>query len=748
MNFCNRKNPRASAASVLAFLIAALVFCSLYGAEPERTADVNGGVILDYQDLTGDGIPEIVLENEYLRIEIMTGKKVEAKRDSLGRTLAGLLGSQGKAPKPRYDTRFVWAGWINNITFKPSGQRWFANDSVHQWHGIPEEFGQAVKMRRTGRNEFEVIKVGIGTCTGKGISHHSSLKLLKAFPWDRVVRTTERGGKRVLFRQKLSTELGYGYLLEKEFLLEPGRSELLIRRRLKNTGREPLHTTWYTHAFWAQAAGNAAGYDADSWTTIPIRYRGNGPRAGIVDTASCIPDRPRGTGVWGAIPADLLAESWYASGNRKTGDVFLTRLDTPLAWDRVWTYESTYSCEPFVVIDLDPGQEKTWTMVRTVGVGLTGVRGAGPEAVLNWRFARKADRNGRWPLTVQCLTADLRGGLTLSLQVTPAANKNAKGPGAPQQQAPVVCGVPLCGPTAPFERVLPGPSVPGLYLVRAILKDRSAVLADVSRVCEVGPGAVTPELSVSAFPAAATVFTGAVPDAKTGRITPSRAAAYVGNALRAAGFQVRFANPTASGKAERLWNVSRVAVLADVPRVPGYLVGWLESFVKSGNGLVMCAPLDLRPFEFSELLPVSHVTANVNLAAPRPRDGTREFIGDSLERYHLAAVRDHPIIQGLPLYPEVYQDIARLSLVEMKPTGTAVLRYAPGSLVRPRVSTPALIVGRYGAGRVAVFTSPVDWGLPAYWVLYSRLGEYHRKLLAQMGLWAGGFLDGRASASR
>ncbi len=746
MTFHSGNNIWTRVVSVLAFLVALLVPGRLLGVGPaKRSDDGSGAVILDYQDLTGDGVPEIVLENEYLRVEIMTGKKADVKHNSLGRALADLLGPRRRAPKARYDTRFVWAGWINNITFKPSGQRWFANDSVHQWHGIPEEFGQAVKMRRTGRNEFEVIKVGIGTCTGKGISHHSSLKLLKAFPWDRVVRTTERGGKRLLFRQKLTTEQGYGYVYEKEFMLEPGRSELLIRRRLKNTGREPLHTTWYTHAFWAQAAGTAAGYDGDSWTTIPIRYRGNGRRAGIVDTASCIPDRPTGTGVWGAIPGDLLAESWYASGNRKTGDVFLTRLDTPLAWDRVWTYESTYSCEPFVVIDLEPGQEKIWTVVRTVGVGLTGVRGAGPEAVLNWRFGRKVDRNGRWPLTVQCLTADLRGGLTLSLQVTPvAASKGGEGGGA---RPPIVCGVPLCGPPAPFERVFPGPSAPGTYRVRAILKDRDAVLADVSRICEVGPGAVTPELPTQAFPAAATVFTSAVPDANTGRITPSRAAAYMGNALRAAGFQVRFANPAASGQVDRLWNVSRVVVLADVPRVPGYLVRWLEGFVKSGNGLVVCAPLDLRPFENSELLPVSHVKADVSLVAPRPRDGTREFIGDSLERYHLSAVGAHPIIQGLPLYPEVYQDIARLSLVETKPTGTVVLRYASGSLVRPRVSTPALIVARYGAGRVAVFTSPVDWGLPAYWVLYCRLGEYHRKLFAQMGLWAGGFLDGQASAS-
>ncbi|MBN2452491.1 MAG: hypothetical protein JXR77_19045, partial [Lentisphaeria bacterium] len=69
---------------------------------------------------------------------------------------------------------------------------------------------------------------------------------------------------------------------------------------------------------------------------------------------------------------------------------------------------------------------------------------------------------------------------------------------------------------------------------------------------------------------------------------------------------------------------------------------------------------------------------------------------------------------------------------------TVVLRYGTPDGLEPRVTSPALVVGGYGRGRVAVLTCPVDWGSPPQWCLWSRLGEYHRKLLVQTALWACG----------
>ncbi len=688
-------------------------------------------VRLDYRDTDGDGMPEMVLENRFLQVEIMTGKRPEpAPLSRFARWFAG------KKNPPKYATRFVWAGWINNIVFKPSGQRWFADDHRHHWQGIPEEFEQAIKMHETAPGRFDVLKIGIGVCTGRGICHSGSLKLVRAAPWQRMVLTTPEGGKEIVFKQSVTTRYGYGYEYEKHIRLDPSASRLLVRRILRNTGKHPLHTTWYAHAFWAQAA-KGPGYDADSWTTIPLRLgppNSGAPARGLVDDARCLMDWPVRYPVWGAIEGDRLAEPWTACGNRSTRDVFGTRFDRPRAWERIWTYTNTYACEPFFLIDLAPGAAMTWTFHRLVGRGLDRVRAVGPGAILDWRFLPRKTTAGAYDLAVQLLVMRPALRLTLAGSLEPRAD----GPGSTRKFSAPVSGV---GPALPAAHRFKLGVRPGTYTLRLRLLDGAGTpLAAVRRLVRIGTPAPAPNLPVHAWPAAATILT---PLSGQGRAAvPDTAAAYVESSLRFAGFQVRFADPRKREGPDPYWNVSRVVVLVDLPRLPRWLPGWLEKFAAQGNGLIFFSPLDLRAFEFSPLLPVQRVLGEANLFQPSPRDGTREFLqATEATRYQLKPATSHPILEGIPFYPNLAQDIARLQVLAPKPGASVLLRYVHGADVPIPVRAPALVAGTYRKGRIAVFASPPDWGLPHYWVLFGRVREYQRKLFAQMALWSAGLLN-------
>jgi len=91
------------------------------------------------------------------------------------------------------------------------------------------------------------------------------------------------------------------------------------------------------------------------------------------------------------------------------------------------------------------------------------------------------------------------------------------------------------------------------------------------------------------------------------------------------------------------------------------------------------------------------------------------------------------VADDLALHPDALQSIARYQKVRARQGAQVPLAFT-GS------DAPALVLGRCGRGRVAVFAAPVAWGEPHFWVIWGRLAEYHRKLFAEMALWAAGLV--------
>nr|MCR4575033.1 hypothetical protein [Lentisphaeria bacterium] len=100
------------------------------------------GVSRQYKDVDGDGLPEVILENEYLQVIVMTGEMPKVIPDPVEL-------SDGRKVPYKYGERFARGGWIYNMIFKPTNRKWFINDITQgeHRHGIPEEFEITERMR-------------------------------------------------------------------------------------------------------------------------------------------------------------------------------------------------------------------------------------------------------------------------------------------------------------------------------------------------------------------------------------------------------------------------------------------------------------------------------------------------------------------------------------------------------------------------------------------------------------------------
>ena len=90
------------------------------------------------------------------------------------------------------------------------------------------------------------IKPGVGVLEQpdtQAYDHYRHYRIMNA--GKRTTRVTKTS---VTFTQTLN-DLGYGYVYEKTLSLVPGKPQLLIANRLRNTGQRPINTSVYNHNF-------------------------------------------------------------------------------------------------------------------------------------------------------------------------------------------------------------------------------------------------------------------------------------------------------------------------------------------------------------------------------------------------------------------------------------------------------------------------------------------------------------------
>ena len=137
----------------------------------------------------------------------------------------------------------------------------------------------------------------------------------------------------------------------------------MIEHRLKNTGAKPINASVYDHNFLRLKPGNA-----DIRVTFPFPVTAASPPPGRPDPDRgrdrhlSAPDKKQGAHISFLITGFLGGNSPKdydfrvedtASGVRVQGDQPITRLN-------VFSIDRVQSVEPYVAIDLAPGEEKHW----------------------------------------------------------------------------------------------------------------------------------------------------------------------------------------------------------------------------------------------------------------------------------------------------------------------------------------------------------------------------------------------------
>ncbi len=260
------------------------------------------------------------------------------------------------ADRARLGTRYCWGGYVWQVwdLAGPSplplvrGPEWPAEYPVpFNGQGLPESFRHRTLagVPLTWRGE-EGLGVGIGSLR---LAADRSAEVVAPCAWE-----IAPGPDRVVFR---TSHAAAGYVCAVERTLKLAGRTLTSHTALSNLGPTRLALEWFAHPFFAVPP---AGADAalPAGTTIPEnpgfalagdrlreRRRFSGPNDGHMDYLR--------------LPAGAPLVAALAQPDR--GPVAFR---TSFAPDRciVWGNDRTFSLEPYLVLDLAPGETRTWSL--------------------------------------------------------------------------------------------------------------------------------------------------------------------------------------------------------------------------------------------------------------------------------------------------------------------------------------------------------------------------------------------------
>jgi hypothetical protein len=223
--------------------------------------------------------------------------------------------------------------------------------------GPVEEFAP-VDFTPTPGSHF--VKIGVGILYQPDTApydHYRHYKVLDG--GQRATRITPRSSTYI---QTLN-DADIAYVYAKTLELVPGKPELVISHSLKNTGKTVIHTTVYDHNFLRLVQG-------DDGIRIAFPFpvtAANPPEPSLIRISGSTlaylrPMRPRervsfpitGYGA-GAQDYDFrITDTATGAGVHVQGDQPLTRVN-------IFSIDKVEAVEPYIAIDLVPGQEKRWT---------------------------------------------------------------------------------------------------------------------------------------------------------------------------------------------------------------------------------------------------------------------------------------------------------------------------------------------------------------------------------------------------
>lgn len=263
-------------------------------------------------------------------------------------------------------TRFDWSGIIFSLEYKGHNYfgQWFdyhdpkKHDAVC---GPVDEFG-AVGYENAKVGE-RFLKIGVGMLKRTTDAPYNS------FTYYNIENSGERFIKKkanaVEFIHILEDTSGYAYEYRKTVSLITDQPKLVISYCLKNTGTQKIETTAYNHNFF-MIDNQPIGQDVAVY--FPFELKGDGLGVGefVQLTGNEIKFLKQLKGSDRVLIKNIkgfnesIADHSYSIENHRTGAGVKLIGDKPLDHLVFWSCSTTLCPEPYIRIEIKPGEEFTW----------------------------------------------------------------------------------------------------------------------------------------------------------------------------------------------------------------------------------------------------------------------------------------------------------------------------------------------------------------------------------------------------
>ncbi|MDZ4707971.1 MAG: hypothetical protein SH818_06170 [Saprospiraceae bacterium] len=263
--------------------------------------------------------------------------------------------------------RFDWAGVISSLEYyghQYFGQ-WFEKYSptLHDAIMGPVDAFYPVGFDDAKAGE-QFLKIGVGM-----LVKQQDPKYFIATPYE-IANSgqwkVKKKSNRVIFTHKLEAN-GYGYLYTKTVELVKGKPALTLSCSLKNTGTRPIETNVYNHNFFVM---DQVTTGPDYVVTFPFPVTGeltSGKDLGRLVGNQLIYEKPfvKGNTVFspGLLGFGPDAKDYdIRIENQKTGAAVRITGDQPLLKMVFWSAFKTVCPEPYIAINVNPGESKKWNI--------------------------------------------------------------------------------------------------------------------------------------------------------------------------------------------------------------------------------------------------------------------------------------------------------------------------------------------------------------------------------------------------
>ncbi len=285
-------------------------------------------------------------------------------------------------------TRFDWSGVIGSLRYQGHEYYgpWFdrMDPAVHDFiysgseiiagacsaiTGPVEEFATGGKA--LGYDEAKVggtfVQIGVGVLRKPdepAYDHFRKYDIVDPGKW-----TVRKFADRLEFTQQVSDSSGYEYIYSKTVRLPPGKAEMVLEHRLRNTGRKAIESTAYNHNFLVldkQPPG------PDFLIEFPFPLRTRRPpvsRLAEIRGKRFVYLKPLRDKETVSVPLEgfgsTAADYNIRVENLRVGAGMRISGDRPLASQFLWSIRRVLSIEPYIGMKIQPGAEFQWNLTYT-----------------------------------------------------------------------------------------------------------------------------------------------------------------------------------------------------------------------------------------------------------------------------------------------------------------------------------------------------------------------------------------------